>query len=107
MSDYSTWQMVTTVIGAIFALIGGLGIYILNDLKSSVKEATESVSRLSGQFLVVVERGERHEVEISKIKDSQEIAKEKFHEMGNHISRIKAHMQYCPSNTKGKSDDDE
>ena len=97
MSD----QIILVVIGSIFTAIGALGLYILNDLKKSVTEATANISTLSGQFLVVVERGERHELEIEKIKATQESVRERFHGLGNDLNAIRAKIEMCAT-MKGK-----
>jgi len=96
--DDKAWQVILVILGVVFTAIGGRIVVILDKLKESIDLANVNISILSGKFLVVVERGERHEVEIDKLKNNDENIKERLHDLGNHINGIKAHIEYCSVN---------
>jgi len=64
------------------AVIGALGMFILNDIKESVKNATKSVEKLNNNVAIILSRIEQHDDEIRENKV-------KLEQLSNHVQEIK------------------
>jgi len=69
----------------VLSTLGCLGLYILNDLKKSVDMATKSVGQLNIKVGVIIEKTERHDKEIDDMKEKQEQARERIHELASNM----------------------
>jgi len=76
---------ISEVIQIALSILGCLGLYILNDLKKAVNEATKSVGQLNIKVGVIIEKTERHDKEIDDMKEKQEQARERIHELASNM----------------------
>lgn len=76
---------ISEVIQIALSILGCLGLYILNDLKKAVNEATKSVGQLNTKVGVIIEKTERHDKEIDDMKEKQEQARERIHELASNM----------------------
>tara|TARA_R110000868_G_C10524422_1_gene733404 strand:- start:238 stop:522 length:285 start_codon:yes stop_codon:yes gene_type:complete len=74
------------VLQIVLSAIGVLGLYILNDLTKSVRSATQEISELNVKIGMIIQRGENHEREISLIKRTIELIRERLHNLGTIIN---------------------
>lgn len=70
----------------ILTALGILFMFILNDMKESLKEASKSVERLNRNVAVILERIEKHDEEINEIKIKQQ-------ELNTHVQDIKEQIR--------------
>lgn len=94
------------VISAILATIGFFALDTLKGIRKSADEANKNfkalaneigelkieVVKLSGKVSVVIEKTEKHDTEIIKLKEAHLTTRERVHTLANDINGINAHI---------------
>lgn len=88
-------QVALFAIGIICSIIGAIFLLMLNSLqatlregKEAVKDVTDSINQLNIKMGVIVEKNDRNEKDIDKLKVTYESVRVRLHDLGNHINEL-------------------